>query len=354
MYRSLFFVAITCLAGGVSSVCFAQDHATDYLNKLSPEEWQSRVNATRERLEQRRKELRLDREKRLGANQEKLRLNRDEQIGPTRNDLLRERENKGGELPPSLRAGSTINSARFGMPTADTAGVPAGVTLTPYTGRMTIETPGAVIENVIINGQLTVIAADLTIKNCIIQTNDSNGILAVTASNLLVENCIIIGGDFTDNGILGHGTFVGNDISHVRIGIQLTDGASTVRDNYIHDLFNAGSAPHFDGITLLGGQNHVVIEHNTISAPSDHGTAEILIQNVFGPVHDVQINNNLLLGTPSYAVYFEAKTTNGAITSIDFTNNYVERGAYGYYLVLNSNPTFRNNVEWDSRVPHTR
>jgi hypothetical protein len=73
----------------------------------------------------------------------------------------------------------------------------------------------------------------------------------------------------------------------------------------------------------------VVIEHDTISAPSDHGTAEILIQTVFGPTNDVQINNNLLLGTPSYAVYFEAKTTNRAITNIDFTNNYVERGAYG-------------------------
>lgn len=247
----------------------------------------------------------------------------------------------------------TVNPALFGMPDATTTGPQAGVTLTPYAGPMTITTPGAVIENVTINGQLTINAANVTIRNCVIQSNASNCILADTASNLLVENCDIIGGNLTDNGILGSGTFVGNDISHVRIGIQLTDGASTVRDNYIHDQFMAISDPHYDGITVLGGQNHVVIEHNTIYAPSDHGTAEILIQNVFGPVNDVQINNNLLLGTPSYAVYFEDKTGTPNITNISFTNNYVQRGAAGYYDIVNSNPTMSGNVQWNNNTDPT-
>ena len=48
----------------------------------------------------------------------------------------------------------TIDPALFGMPDATTAGVPAGTTLTAYTGPMTITTPGTVIEGKIINGTL--------------------------------------------------------------------------------------------------------------------------------------------------------------------------------------------------------
>ena len=49
------------------------DHATGDANKLTQEEWQSRVNATRERVEQRREELRLEREKRYGPKPDELR-----------------------------------------------------------------------------------------------------------------------------------------------------------------------------------------------------------------------------------------------------------------------------------------
>jgi hypothetical protein len=68
MKRSVFLTI--CLAAGLSSVCFAQDHATGDANKLMQEEWQSRVNAARERVEQRREELRLEREKRYELKQE--------------------------------------------------------------------------------------------------------------------------------------------------------------------------------------------------------------------------------------------------------------------------------------------
>src|SRR4051794_9819783 len=63
----------------------------------------------------------------------------------------------------------TIDPALFGMPNATNTGVPAGTTLTAYTGPMTITTPGTVIEGLIINGQLAVNAANVTIKDCLIQ-----------------------------------------------------------------------------------------------------------------------------------------------------------------------------------------
>ena len=102
MKRSLFLITI-CLAAGFSSVCFAQDHATGDANKLTQEEWQSRVNATRERVEQRREELRLEREKRYGLKQEELRLDRENRYGPKQEELRLDRENRYGPKPDELR-----------------------------------------------------------------------------------------------------------------------------------------------------------------------------------------------------------------------------------------------------------
>jgi len=246
-----------------------------------------------------------------------------------------------------------IDPALFGMPDATTAGVQAGVTLTPYSGPMTITTPGTVIENKIIDGELVVKASDVTIKNCSIQSDGWWGIEGEKSPNLHVENCDIVGGNLTNSGILGSGTFVGNDIKHVSIGIQLTNGASTVRDNYVHDLFYGSSDPHYDGITALGGQDHVLIEHNTTSVPQDHGTASILIQNTFGPVNDVTVRDNLMYGDPSYTLYVDGSRTGGPITNVVVENNYAEKGYYGYFSVTNASPIIQNNVQWQEGVDPT-
>jgi len=92
MKRSLILMA--CLAAGFSSVCFAQDRATGDSNKLTREEWQSGVNATRERLEQRREELRLEREKRIGPKREELQLEREKRFGPKQEELRLDREKR--------------------------------------------------------------------------------------------------------------------------------------------------------------------------------------------------------------------------------------------------------------------
>jgi len=249
-----------------------------------------------------------------------------------------------------------VDPARFGMPDATTAGVQSGTTLKPYTGPMIINTNGAVIENVIIDGTLTVKAENVTIKNCVIQNFSWWGIEGEHSPNLRVEHCDFKGlgrTTATNSAILGSGTFIGNDIQGVSIGIQLTDGASVVRDNYIHDLVNNIADPHYDGITALGRQDHVLIEHNTIFAPEDHGTASLLIANIFGPVNDVVVRNNLMFGNPSYAWYSNASSSGGPITGVVVEDNYVERGAYGYYSVTNSSPTIRNNVQWQEGVDPT-
>jgi hypothetical protein len=105
MKRTLFVIAMVCVVAELPIKTFAQDRVDP--NKQTREEWQSRVNARREVLEQRREELRLEREKqvgpkqeelqrdrenRFGAKQEELRLDREKRIEPKRDELRRERE----------------------------------------------------------------------------------------------------------------------------------------------------------------------------------------------------------------------------------------------------------------------
>ncbi len=169
------------------------------------------------------------------------------------------------------------------------------------------------------------------------------------APNLTVEHCKIIGGNLTNSGILGGGTFVGNDISHVGIGIQLKDGASTVDGNYVHDLYYGSADPHYDGVVCLGTQNHVLIQNNTISLPNGNGTAAVFIDNDFGSVNDVTVRNNLMFGDPAYTVHVDQKAgLSGVISNIVIENNYLEKGYYGYVAVNGTKATVSNNVQWDN------
>jgi hypothetical protein len=101
MKRSLFFIAMACLAAGFPSVSLAQDPAAD--DKMTREEWQSRVNATRERLKQRREELQLEREKQVGPKRKELRQDREEQFGPKQEELRLDREERFGAKQEELK-----------------------------------------------------------------------------------------------------------------------------------------------------------------------------------------------------------------------------------------------------------
>jgi hypothetical protein len=103
MVRGLFSIAIALLAAGSSSSCFAQDRPAGESNKLTQGEWQSRVNATRERLEHRREELKREREERLAPKREKLRLDREKRIEPKQEELRLDRERRLGPKQEELR-----------------------------------------------------------------------------------------------------------------------------------------------------------------------------------------------------------------------------------------------------------
>ncbi|RXG91477.1 Ig-like domain-containing protein [Bradyrhizobium vignae] len=228
-------------------------------------------------------------------------------------------------------------------PDASTTGVPAGVTLTP-SGDVVVTQAGAVISGLNIQGTVYIDAPNVTLENCKI-TSASFAVVKIASgvTGAVVQNCEINGvgsGNDGSCGILGQGTFVANNIYNVENGIAVA-GASTIKDNYIHNLLASGS-PHYDGIQIDGGISNVQIEHNTVINAYTQ-TSAIMIDNYFGPISNISVQNNLLAGG-GYTVYSDAQFNGGSITGVSFTNNHMQSGYWGVTDFNQNSPTYTGNV----------
>jgi len=230
------------------------------------------------------------------------------------------------------------------FPNSTNTGVPAGTSLTAYTGPMTITTDGTVIDGKIITGTLRVTADNVVIKNSQINYSGMWGVDAEGANNITIQDSDIVGPGYSADsnaGILGSGTFLRNDVSKSENGIVLTGGSSTVVGNYVHDLQDNAADPHYDGISVQGGQDGVLIEGNTVLA---RDTSDIFIKNDFGPINNVTVNANYLAGEPGITLYVDGRANGGPITNVSVTNNYMEKGYYDYFSIDNSSPVLSGNI----------
>jgi beta-glucanase (GH16 family) len=246
--------------------------------------------------------------------------------------------------PVTARAQAPVPTVA-GFPDASTTGVPRGTVLTEYTGPTTISTDGTVIANKIISGTIRIKAANVVVKNSKLTYNDYFGIDAENASNLTVQDCEIVGpGDLGASPavILGSGTFLRNNISGGEHGIVLSVGPSVIKGNYLHNGGSNKADPHIGGISVKGGQSGVLIEDNTIFG---RDTSDVFLQNQFGPISNVTINHNYLAGDPGYNIYVEGRFAKGPVTGVSITNNYIIRGHFGFYSVVDAKPAISNNTE---------
>lgn len=235
----------------------------------------------------------------------------------------------------------------IGWPDSTNTGVAAGTVLTQHYGDLIITTPGAVISNLDIHGTVYINAPNVTLENCNITAANyvvvrvQNGVQGVT-----VQDCTINGSGTNNDGsagIQGTGTFLRNNIFNVENGITVDDsGKSTlIEGNYIHDLRASGS-PHYDGIQIDGNISNVTISHNTIINSHDQ-TSAIMIDNYFGPISNIVVDNNLLVGG-GYTVYADGQFSGGSITGVSFTNNHLGSGTWGYTSFNKNSPVYTGNV----------
>lgn len=241
---------------------------------------------------------------------------------------------------PSVALASTLE-----WPDGMNTGAPEDVTLKRSDG-LVINTPGAVISKVDVYGSVRINAANVTLEKCRV-TSNGWAVVQVEAGALgaVVQDCTLdgtgAGPDGTGNqGIMGYGTFLRNNICNVENGITVTGNDTIIQDNYIHDL-KAGGDPHYDGIQIDGGISNVVIRHNTII--NSHGAAgAIMIDNYFGPISNIVVDNNLLAGG-SFTIYSDAKFNSSPITEVIVSNNHIAPGQYGPKLFRGNSPTYMGN-----------
>jgi len=223
-------------------------------------------------------------------------------------------------VEPSVVPTPTPTPPPTGFPDSTNTGVPGGITLTP-TGAINATTNGQVIDGMNVNGNITVSAPNVTIRNTIVHGEIGN-YASGSATGLLVQDSEVncgVGG----TGIWSHDmTVLRTEISNCENGMHIDDNV-TVRDSYIHALAGSG-APHIDGIQGVFGPG-VVIDHNTIIA---YNTSTVNIYNENPPqAHDVWVTNNRLLMTDDHlSVYcprYDIGTPNIYVNNnrIDDTNH---------------------------------
>ncbi|MEY9110626.1 hypothetical protein ABH999_006822 [Bradyrhizobium yuanmingense] len=231
-------------------------------------------------------------------------------------------------------------------PDATNTGVSAGVALTPYYGDLVINTAGAVISGLDIHGSVFINAPNVTLENCKVTTNAFYAVrVAPGVTGAVIQHNEINGvgsGNDGDYGIMGQGTFIANNIYNVENGIGVDGGNTLIQDNYIHDMIASGS-PHYDGISIDGNNYDITIRHNTVI--NDHTqTAAIMIDNYFGPVSNVVVDNNLLYGG-GYNIYSSAQFNGGPVTGVSITNNHMGGGYWGPTAFTGNSPVYTGNVD---------
>ena len=249
-------------------------------------------------------------------------------------------------------------------PKTTNTGVPDGTVLTDATS-FSLGHPdnalGVTVENKRFNGNVFIEGPNVTLSNCLIRGFNFWGILDEYGLNCRIENCTIDGtGTHATSGIGiggGNAAVIGCDIFGMVLAIQIF-GQCRVADNYIHDLDDTDLAPesrHFDAITLFGSSNSV-IDNNAMIMPADEGgTAAVFIAAKNANIDNIMVSNNLMMGQVSYMVYSEADSGGSGygISGVTFTDNYIDKGQFGYANFIGNTPVYSFNTEWEHGVDPT-
>ena len=227
---------------------------------------------------------------------------------------------------PTATTAPTAPAPAAGFPSASNTGVPAGVTLTPYTGPERITQPGTVIDSKLITTPLVIAAGanDVTIRNSLIRANGYWLVLNDEgATNLQITDTELDGAG-NPNGDAAVG---GRNYTLTRVNIHSTvDGLKlgdnvTVQDSYIHDLVMTDGS-HNDGMQSLGS-NNLKILHNTVIVADGSTSAIILSTGSADSMRNIRIENNLL-GGGAYTVYggYQAGTDDlSRVSDVVISNN---------------------------------
>lgn len=265
---------------------------------------------------------------------------------------------EGSNIPPGTKAdgaaasgtgedGGVLSPCDRPKPGPTTTGVPAGTVLKP-SGSIKVEQDGAVIEDLDITGEITVLANDVTIRRVRITSGDYYPIRYFDNDNrgLVVEDSEIIGtsGDVTSAIAFAHYTARRLNIHGGADGLK-ADSDVLIEDCWIHDLSN-GPDEHNDGVQSTGGKG-VTIRHNVISGASN---ACVQTGDEGGATEDLTIECNWLSGG-GYSLNIRGTGATVPKNTKVIDNRFGRDHVYGPWTIDDPNPTVTGNVYDDDGTP---
>jgi hypothetical protein len=229
------------------------------------------------------------------------------------------------------------------MPGPTNTGVPAGTVLTRRNEDIVVTVANTVLENLDIYGNLTIKAANVTVRRCIIRGGVQGkqiGIVqcAQAGASLYIHDSEIVAQNpsYQVDGIRGYNIVAERvNIHHVIDPVHLYGtGNVTLRNSWLHDNLHylqdpgwGGKPSHDDSIQIQSGSNYV-IENNRIE--NAHNAAIMITQDA-GAVSNVMIRKNFLdHGACTINMHDKGK---GPFVNIDIVDN-----------VFGPNSTFNCNI----------
>ena len=227
-------------------------------------------------------------------------------------------------------------------PGPDNTGVPAGVTLAP-SGSITVDQDGAVVEGLDIDGSITVLADNVTIRKVRITSGDYYPVRYFDNDNvgLVVEDSEIIGtsGDVTSGIAFAHYTARRVNVHGSADGLK-ADADVLIEDSWIHDLSN-GPAEHNDDVQSTGGAG-VTIRHSTLEGASN---AAVQTGDEGGATEDLTIQCSWLSGG-GYTLNIRGTGATVPKNTRIIDNRFGRDSAYGPWTIDDPAPIVTGNV-WD-------
>lgn len=222
-------------------------------------------------------------------------------------------------------------------------GVPAGVVLAS-SGSIKIETPGAVVENLDVEGEITVLADDVTIRNVRIRSSDYYPIRYFDNDNigLLVEDCEIEGTSDDVTSALSFANYTARRLNiHGGADGFKADENVLIEDCWIHDLRN-GPDQHNDGVQSTGGKG-VTLRHNAISGASN---ACVQTGDESAATEDLTVECNWLSGG-GYALNIRGTGATQPKNTKIIENVFARDSEYGPWTIDDPNPIVTGNTYED-------
>ncbi|MDC3954496.1 hypothetical protein [Polyangium jinanense] len=223
------------------------------------------------------------------------------------------------------------------QPGPDNTGVPKGTILTP-SGSIQVTTNGAIVEDLDIQGEVQILADDVTIRRCRITSGDYYPIRYFDNDNkgLVVEDTEIIGTSADVTAGLSFSNYTARRVNvHGSADGFKADENVLIEDSWIHDLGNYPDQ-HNDGVQSTHGLN-VHLRHNRIEGASN---ACVQTGDESGDTTDLLIECNWLSGG-GYSLNLRGKMPTGIKV---LRNRFKGDWGYGPWTIDDPNPTVVGNV----------